>query len=107
MCLLVHRSLVQAAKSSSTQIDYATRRLALWNSTAAGQQTSGSWSKAVLAVGGRQLFMDQQLTDRTQKATHGTYHIPAGLTASSSFFVPILKIYPDRVDIFSIQPNPS
>jgi hypothetical protein len=75
------------------QIDYASRRLALWNSTAAGQQNLalfdiGSWGRFVHKT---------TVNAASPKSYSWNVSIPAGLTAGTSFFTPILKILPDRV----------
>ncbi|MCJ7560154.1 PQQ-binding-like beta-propeller repeat protein [Candidatus Bathyarchaeota archaeon] len=84
------------------QVDYANRRLALWNSTAAGQTAPGfsiepaalgSWS----AYYAGRLVHGSTLNASDPRAYSWNVTIPAGLTAGSSFFVPILKVYPDRV----------
>ena len=84
------------------QIDYANRWLALWNSTAAGQtapnfaiepSTYGSWG----AYYGGRLVHGSTINASDPRAYSWNVTIPAGLTAGSSFFVPILKVYPDRV----------
>ena len=56
-------------------IDYANRWLALWNSTACwtADRLTGGYAPGVdLRLAGAELFMDQQLTHRIRKATHGT-----------------------------------
>ncbi len=75
------------------QIDYTTRRLALWNSTAAGQQNLasfdiGSWGRFVHKT---------TINGSSPKSYSWNVSIPAGLTAGQSFFTPILKVFPDRV----------
>jgi hypothetical protein len=83
------------------QIDYANRWLALWNSTKAGQTAPGyvepasygSWS----AYYGGRLVHGSTINASDPRAYSWNVTIPAGLTAGSSFFVPILKVYPDRV----------
>ena len=75
------------------QIDYASRRLALWNSTAAGQQNLalfdiGSWGRFVHKT---------TVNAASPKSYSWNVSIPAGLTAGTSFFTPILKVMPDRV----------
>ncbi|MEM2130562.1 MAG: PQQ-binding-like beta-propeller repeat protein [Candidatus Bathyarchaeia archaeon] len=76
------------------QIDYANCWMALWNSTAAGQSqlTSagdfGSWGR----------FVSGKIFDASvPQAYSWNVSIPTGLTASTSFFTPILKVYSDRV----------
>ncbi|HII86093.1 TPA: PQQ-binding-like beta-propeller repeat protein, partial [Candidatus Bathyarchaeota archaeon] len=84
------------------QIDYANRWLALWNSTAAGQTAPGfeieptaygSWG----AYYGGQLVHGSTIDASDPRSYSWNVTIPAGLTAGSSFFTPILKVYPDRV----------
>ena len=76
------------------QIDYANAWMALWNSTAAGQSqlTSagdfGSWGRFVAG---------RTFNASVPQAYSWNVSIPAGLTASTSFFTPILKVYSDRV----------
>ena len=77
------------------QIDTANRWMALWNSTACGQQSSdpttadyGSWGSAVYG--------------RTFDASNPQCYswnvtIPAGIESGISFMAPVLKVYPDRV----------
>jgi hypothetical protein len=82
-------------------IDYAHRWLALWNSTAAGQTAPGyyeiegygSWS----AYYGGRLVHGSTINGSDPRCYSWNVTIPKGLSAGSSFFVPILKIYPDRV----------
>lgn len=78
------------------QLDYANRRMALWNSTACGLQSAGSWAEGSLGSWGRNVH---GLTWNASNPNSYSWSvsIPAGLEASSSFFVPILKVYPDRV----------
>ncbi len=83
------------------QIDYAKRTLSVWNSTAAGQTapgfsdlaSKGSWG----AFYGGKLVHGSTINGSDPRGYSWTTTIPAGLTASSSFFVPILEVYPDRV----------
>jgi len=84
------------------QIDYANRWMALWNSTAAGQTAPGfsiedaaygSWS----AYYAGNLVHGSTINASDPRSYSWNVTIPAGLTAGSSFFVPILEIYPDRV----------
>ena len=76
------------------QIDYQNNWMALWNSTAAGQSqlTSagdfGSWGRFVPG---------RTFNASVPQAYSWNVSIPAGLTASTSFFTPILKVYSDRV----------
>ena len=76
------------------QIDFANRWMALWNSTAAGQAhltapgDFGSWGRLVHG-------QTWDASDRNSYSWNVT--IPAGITAGLSFFVPVLKVYPDRV----------
>lgn len=83
------------------QINYANRWLALWNSTAAGQTSPGftdiasygSWG----AYFGGGLVHGRTINASDPRSYSWNVTIPAGLTAGSSFFTPILKVYPDRV----------
>ncbi len=85
------------------QIDYMTNRLMLWNSTLAGLQTAargtpdmGSWASNV----------HMKTLDASNPLCYSwNVSIPAGLTASTSFFSPILKVYNDDrvVSIFFNQ----
>jgi hypothetical protein len=83
-------------------IDYTNRWLALWNSTAAGQTAPG-FSTGIEAYGSWSAYYAGPLVHGSTidasdpRAYSWNVTIPAGLTAGSSFFVPILKIYPDRV----------
>jgi hypothetical protein len=83
-------------------IDYTNDWLALWNSTAAGQTAPGfaiepaaygSWGAYYAAT----LVHGSTLNASDPRAYSWNVSIPAGLTAGQSFFVPILKVYPDRV----------
>jgi hypothetical protein len=78
-------------------IDYANRWMALWNSTACGQQAAGSWAEGSVGSWGRNVH---GLTWNASNPRSYSWNvtIPAGLAASTSFFVPILKVYPDRVE---------
>ncbi len=78
------------------QIDYANNWMALWNSTLCGLQTArrgtpdmGSWASNV----------HQKTLNASNPLSYSwNVSIPAGLTASTSFFSPILKVYnEDRV----------
>ena len=77
------------------QIDYARRWMALWNSTLVGLQNAavgtpdyGSWASNVML----------RTFDASKRSCYSwNVSIPAGLTAGTSFFTPILKAYPDRV----------
>ena len=79
-------------------MDYANRWMALWNSTACGQQNTGAWSAEGGSVGswGRNVH---GLTFNASNPRSYSWNvtIPAGLEAGTSFFTPILKVYPDRV----------
>ena len=78
------------------QMDYANRWMALWNSTACGQQAAGSWDEGSIGSWGSQtqgFTFDASNT----KCYSWNVSIPAGLTPSTSFFAPILKVLPDRV----------
>jgi hypothetical protein len=76
--------------------DYEAHRMLLWNSTACGQQSSGSWGEGSLGSWGNNVH--SKTWDASNPRSYSwNVSIPASLTASSSFFVPILKVYPDRV----------
>ena len=84
------------------QTDYENRWMALWNSTAAGQTAPnfaiedaayGSWG----AYYAGNLVHGSTINASDPRSYSWNVTIPAGLTAGSSFFVPILEIYPDRV----------
>jgi len=77
------------------QIDYANKWMALWNSTAAGHAhlgamgpDYGSWGNSVHG---------SKWDANVSRAYSWNVSIPAGLQAGTSFFAPVLKIYPDRV----------
>jgi hypothetical protein len=77
-------------------IDYFHGWMALWNSTAAGHAhlgamgpDYGSWGNSVHGA-----YRDAS----DPKAYSWNVTIPAGLQASTSFFAPVLKVYPDRVE---------
>ena len=80
------------------QIDYANRWMALWNSTACGQQTAQGGYAVGADLGSWGRIAEQNTWDASNKLSY-TWNvtIPAGLTAGSSFFTPILKVLPDRV----------
>jgi hypothetical protein len=87
------------------RIDYTNRWLALWNSTAAGQANPnfhgpgsmlgnmGSWAN----YNGQPLVHGATFNASVPGAYSWNVTIPAGLTAGTSFFAPVLKVYPDRV----------
>ncbi|MCW4046673.1 MAG: PQQ-binding-like beta-propeller repeat protein [Candidatus Bathyarchaeota archaeon] len=78
--------------------DYANGWMALWNSTACGQQNAfggyalgadlGSWGRIV----GKQIMNGSNPRSYSWNVT-----IPKGLTVGASFGAPVLKVYPDRV----------
>jgi len=75
--------------------NYQAGWMALWNSTLAGLQNSaigtssyGSWGSQV---------QGKTFDASTPKCYSWNVTIPKGLTASTSFFAPILKVYEDRV----------
>ncbi len=81
------------------QIDYANKWMALWNSTDCGLQNAvigtpdyGSWGNS--AHGNA---LGPGLDGANPRCYTWNVSIPAGLTVSTSFFAPILKVYPDRV----------
>ena len=81
------------------QIDYANKWMALWNSTDCGLQNAvigtpdyGSWGNT--AHGNA---LGPGLNGSNPRCYSWNVSIPAGLTAGTSFFAPILKVYPDRV----------
>jgi hypothetical protein len=83
------------------QINYTGRWLALWNSTDCGLQNAvigtpdyGSWGNT---AHGNALNATKGLDGSDPRSYSWNVTIPAGLAASSSFFTPILKVYPDRV----------
>jgi hypothetical protein len=84
--------------------DYTNGWMALWNSTLCGLQNAqegtpeyGSWASNV---------MGHTFDASSAKCYSWNVTIPKGLTASTSFFAPILKVYPDRVvSIFFNQTN--
>ena len=78
------------------QVDFANRWMALWNSTACGQQGQdpngadwGSWGRIV----------QQRTLDASNPQSYSwNVSIPAGIETSMSFFTPIIKVYnEDRV----------
>jgi len=79
-------------------MDYANGWMALWNSTACGQQTAqggyapgadlGSWGRIVH----KQTWNASDPNSYTWNVS-----IPLGLTAGTSFSAPVLEVYPDRV----------
>ncbi|MEM4733300.1 MAG: PQQ-binding-like beta-propeller repeat protein [Candidatus Bathyarchaeia archaeon] len=83
------------------QIDYTNCWLALWNSTAAGQTAPGFAEPAAYGSWGAYysggLVHGSVINAADPRAYSWNVTIPKGLTAGSSFFTPILKVYPDRV----------
>ena len=77
------------------QIDYANRWMALWNSTLAGLQNSAIGTSAYGSWGSQ--THGRTFSVNNTKCYSWNVTIPAGLTVSTSFFTPILKVYPDRV----------
>jgi hypothetical protein len=82
--------------------DYANNWMALWNSTAAGQTAPGfsiedaaygSWGAYYAAS----LVHGSTINASDPRCYSWNVSIPSGLTAGQSFFIPILKVYPDRV----------
>jgi len=87
------------------QLDLTNGWMALWNSTAAGQANPnfhgpgsmlgnlGSWAN----YNGQPLVHGATFDASVPGAYSWNVTIPKGLTASTSFFAPILKVFPDRV----------
>jgi hypothetical protein len=80
-------------------MDYTHGWMALWNSTDCGLQNAvigtpdyGSWGNT--AHGNA---LGPGLDGTNPRCITWNVSIPAGLSASTSFFAPILKVYPDRV----------
>ena len=80
-------------------MDYVHNWMALWNSTDCGLQNAvigtpdyGSWGNT--AHGNA---LGPGLDGANPRCYTWNVSIPAGLSASTSFFAPILKVYPDRV----------
>ena len=81
------------------QIDYANKWMALWNSTDCGLQNAvigtpdyGSWGNTAHGTA-----LGPGLDGANPRCYSWNVSIPAGLIAGTSFFAPILKVYPDRV----------
>ncbi len=81
------------------QIDYVHNWLALWNLTDCGLQNAvigtpdyGSWGNTAHGTA-----LGRGLDGANPRSYSWNVSIPAGLSASTSFFAPILKVYPDRV----------
>jgi hypothetical protein len=79
--------------------DYTTHTLALWNSTACGQQNEGGWNAEGGSIGswGRNVH---GLSWNGSNPNCYSWNVSIGKTisAGTSFFAPILKVYPDRVE---------
>ncbi len=80
-------------------VDYANRWMALWNSTDCGLQNAvigtpdyGSWGNTAHGTA-----LGRGLNGTNPRSFTWNVTIPAGLSASTSFFAPILAVYPDRV----------
>ncbi len=74
-------------------IDYANGRMALWNSTAAGETIAtgfagGSWGQVV---------QKKTVDASVPRAYSWNVSIPKGLTVDVSFGAPTLRVYPDRI----------
>jgi hypothetical protein len=85
------------------QIDYVNNRLMLWNSTLAGLQTA---ARGTADMGSWASNNHMKTLDASNPLCYSwNVSIPAGLTASTSFFSPILKVYNDDrvVSIFFNQ----
>jgi hypothetical protein len=86
------------------QLDLTNGWMALWNSTKAGQNSpnfyeagsmlgnQGSWASYMRALVHGETFNASEPGSWSWNVT-----IPAGLQTGSSFFAPVLKVYPDRV----------
>ncbi len=80
-------------------MDYTNGWMALWNSTDCGLQNAvigtpdyGSWGNTAHGTA-----LGPGLDGANPRCITWNVSIPAGLSASTSFFAPILKVYPDRV----------
>jgi len=80
-------------------LDTAHKWMALWNSTDCGLQNAvigtpdyGSWGNTAHGTA-----LGPGLDGANPRCITWNVSIPAGLTQGTSFFAPILKIYPDRV----------
>ena len=77
-------------------VDYENQWMALWNSTACGQQASGSWEESSIGSWGNSVH-SKTWNASNPRSYSWNATIPAGIEAGTSFFAPILKVYPDRV----------
>jgi len=77
--------------------DYVNHWMALWNSTACGQQASGTWDQGSIGSWGRNVH-GLTWDASNPKSYSWNITLPKTLDVSTSFFVPILKAYPDRVE---------
>jgi len=76
-------------------MDYANSRMLLWNSTAAGHAHLGAMGPDYGSWGNSVHGSKWNASD--PRAYTFNVSIPAGLQAGTSFFAPVLKVYPDRV----------
>src|SRR5665647_1004792 len=67
------------------------------NSTACGQQASGTWDQGSIGSWGRNVH-GLTWDASNPKSYSWNITLPKTLDVSTSFFVPILKAYPDRVE---------
>jgi hypothetical protein len=81
------------------QVDLANRWMALWNSTACGQQGQTPNNPAIAADYGSwgRIVHGRTLNASNPQSYSWNVTIPAGLQVTTSFFTPILKPYQDRV----------
>jgi hypothetical protein len=77
------------------QMDFNNKWMALWNSTKVGLQNSAPNSPSVGSWGSQ--VQGFTFSANTTASYSWNVSIPAGLTPSSSFFAPIVKILPDRM----------
>jgi hypothetical protein len=77
------------------QMDYENNRMLAWNSTAAGHAHLGAMGPDYGSWGNSVHGAYRNASDPRAYTVNTT--IPAGLQAGTSFFSPVLKIYPDRV----------
>jgi len=78
-------------------IDYAHNWMALWNSTLAGLSAGGAVEGTPSYGSWASNVMTKTMDVSGPSCYSWNVSIPTGLTASNSFFSPVLKVYPDRV----------
>ena len=79
--------------------DFVNHWMALWNSTACGQQSEGGWNDAGGSIGSWGRNVHGLTWDGSNPRCYSwNVTVPKTIDASTSFFATILKVYPDRVE---------